>query len=120
MKYISKFLELRIVVKPAYSKEIDGRVVVTQGKSIQFHDGVYNTEDSEEITFLDNNKNLGNVFIKVEGDIKKAKEKLSETLEERNDKITAKKKKKIKKEKALEEGSELAKNKIKKEEKPAY
>ena len=51
MKYISKYLELKIVQKPTYSKEIDGRIVVTPGESIQFHDGMFETENPEDIKF---------------------------------------------------------------------
>ena len=121
MKYISKYLELKIVQKPTYSKEIDGRIVVTPGKSIQFHDGMFETENPEDIKFLDNHPNFGNVFIKVEGvDLIKAKKEFTETLEEKNAEKETKKEEKIKKGKALEEGSSLIENKNKKEEKPAY
>ena len=64
--YISKYLELRLVILPAYTKEVAGRIMPVPGTSIQFHEGVYRTSDPEEIEFLDNHPNNGNAFTKVE------------------------------------------------------
>ena len=64
--YISKYLELRLVMLPAYTKEVAGRIMPVNGTSIQFHEGVYRTSDPEEIEFLDGHPNNGNAFTKVE------------------------------------------------------
>jgi len=89
-QYISKYLNLKLVNKASYSKEVDGRVVVVSGSSIQFENGVYETDDKNEIAFLDNHPNCGNVFIKVEKNAAKEKAKMLETLEEREAKVKAK------------------------------
>jgi len=107
-QYISKYRELRLINKASYSKEVEGKVIVVQGSSIQFHDGVYETSDKNEIKFLDNHANFGGVFIKVKKDVKKEKADMEETLEEREAKIKAKEeelKKEEMKLKGQEEGS---------------
>lgn len=120
-KYISKYLQLRIVRKPSYTKEVEGRLVVVPGKSIQFVDGVYETEDEEEIKFLENYPNFGSTFVRVDTkDLEKAKKKLAQTLEEREAEKARAKEEKEKKEKSLEEGAEIKKKKGEKEEKPEF
>lgn len=64
-RYISRFLALRIVVKPAYTKEVDGRVVTVQGKDIRFVEGVFETTDQELIDFLEADKSFGTTYIRV-------------------------------------------------------
>lgn len=64
--YISRYNELKLVVDPSYLKEVGVRVLTIRGKYIQFHEGVFRTADPEEITFLDNHPNYGNVFTRVQ------------------------------------------------------
>lgn len=64
-RYISRFLALRIVVKPAYTKEVDGRIVTVPGKDIRFNEGVFETEDQELIDFLEADKSFGTTYIRV-------------------------------------------------------
>lgn len=65
-RYISRFAALRIVVKPTYSKEMDGRIVTVQGKDIRFVDGVFETEDQELIDFLEaDKKSFGQTYIRI-------------------------------------------------------
>lgn len=123
-KYISKYLQLKLVDKASYSKEVEGRVVVVQGKSIQFDKGVYETTDKNEIAFLDNHPNCGNTFIKIkEKDVEKARKGFTQTLEEREAEEAAVETKKETEKKALEEGAETPKKKekkAKKDEKPKF
>ncbi|MDD2822801.1 MAG: SAP domain-containing protein [Candidatus Daviesbacteria bacterium] len=63
--YISKYLELRLVNRSSYTKEVNGRIITVPGSSIQFHEGVYRTSDPDEIEFLDNHANNGNAFTKI-------------------------------------------------------
>lgn len=72
VRYISRFLALRIVVKPAYTKEVDGRVVTVQGKDVRFAEGVFETVDQELIDFLEAEKGFGTVFIRVPDDVQDA------------------------------------------------
>ena len=117
-KYISKILNLTLINKSAHSKEIEGKVVVVQGSKVVFSDGVYKTSDPVEIKFLDNHNNCGNVFIKVEAnDLVKARNEKFEDLESREKKINDKEDEIKRREKALEEGSGLPKQKGKKEKK---
>ena len=88
--FISKYRELRLVVKSAYSKEVDGRIVTYQGKSIQFHDGMFETEDPEEIKFLEGHKNFGNTFVKAySGDARKERENKYKDLDTREKELKA-------------------------------
>ena len=64
--YISKYLELRLVNRSSYTKEVNGRIITVPGSSIQFHEGVYRTSDPDEIEFLDNHANNGNAFTKID------------------------------------------------------
>lgn len=68
-RYISRFLALRIVVKPAYTKEVDGRIVTVPGKDIRFDQGVFETEDQELIDFLEADKSFGTTYIRVPDDV---------------------------------------------------
>lgn len=125
-KYIAKYLQLKLIDKAAYTKEVDGRIVVTPGKSIQFTDGVYETEDPQEIKFLESHPNFGSVFIKVEeDDLQKARTDKFKDLETKEAELKAKETALAKKEKALEEGSSVPKSKTRKKEtgkkeKPAF
>src|SRR3989344_1337447 len=76
--YISRYHELKLVVEPAYLKEVGIRILTIRGKYIQFHEGVYRTSDPEQIAFLDNHPNFGNVFRRIQTVDMKGK-----TLEER-------------------------------------
>jgi hypothetical protein len=69
-RYISRYLALRIVVKPAYTKEVDGRIVTVQGKDIRFDQGVFETTDQELIDFLEGDKSFGTTYIRVPDDVK--------------------------------------------------
>ena len=64
--YISRYYELKLVMSPSYLKEVGGKVLIIRGTYIQFHDGVYKTNNPEEIEYLDNHANFGSVFRKVE------------------------------------------------------
>lgn len=68
-RYISRYLALRIVVKPAYTKEVDGRIVTVQGKDIRFQEGVFETTDQELIDFLEADKSFGTTYIRVPDDV---------------------------------------------------
>jgi hypothetical protein len=113
--YIAKYHELKLVMNPAYIKEVSGRVITVAGRSIQFHEGVYRTSDAEEIEFLDNHKNFGNVYRKVDrNDLKLGKpmeqvyKEKFQTLEDREKAIAAREEALKKKEmslKGFEEGA---------------
>lgn len=64
-RYISRFLALRIVVKPTFTKEVDGRIVTVPGKDVRFVEGVFETEDQEIIDFLEADKSFGTTYIRV-------------------------------------------------------
>jgi len=123
-KYIAKYLQLKLINKASYTKEVEGRIVVVSGKSIQFEDGVYKTNDKDEIAFLDNHPNCGSVFVKVKDkDLSKARAQHFKSGEEKRIEEETKVKEKEKEAKALEEGSELPKTKkgkSKKAEKPKF
>lgn len=106
-KYISKYLNLRLVDRASYTKEVEGRVVVVTGKAIQFADGLYETSDPDKIKFLDSHPNCGNVFIRVkDSDLKKARDERFKDLEAREKELDEKEKKLARKEKELEDKGE--------------
>lgn len=88
--FISNYKELRLIVKPSYCKEVEGRIVTYQGKSIQFHDGIFETEDQDEIKFLEGHKNFGNTFVKAyTGDARKERENKYKDLDTREKELKA-------------------------------
>jgi len=68
-RYISRFLALRIVYKPSYTKEVEGRIVTVPGKDIRFDQGVFETTDQELIDFLEADKSFGSTYIRVPDDV---------------------------------------------------
>lgn len=93
-RYISRFGELKLIDKASYTKEVEGRIVVVAGKSIQFHDGKYEASDPQEIQFLDNHPNYGNVFYKLKSKegAEKAREEQFKSLEEKEKELAAREK----------------------------
>lgn len=66
--YVSKYAQLRIVLKPAYTSELNGRVITHPGEDIRFNEGVYMTSDPAIIEQLEKRPEFGSIFIKVPGD----------------------------------------------------
>ena len=110
-RYVARFGELKLIDKASYTKEVEGRIVVVAGRSIQFHDGKYETSDPQEIQFLDNHPNYGNVFYKLKSkeDADKAREERFKSLEEKEKELAVKEEKLRKKEIALKGHEEGAK-----------
>lgn len=115
-RYVSKFNSLRIVVKPAYTKEVDGRIVTVSGKDVRFVEGVFETTDADLIAFLSSPKQgLGNTYIKIDDNVESLVEKRAEwtkDLETREAELAAREKALKKKEAKIsgsEEGSKTKK-----------
>ncbi len=69
VRYISRYLQLRIVRKPGYSKEVDGQRVSTPGTSIQFDQGVFETTDPAEVAFIEGRSEFGKLIQRVPDNI---------------------------------------------------
>lgn len=107
-RYKSKFRELRIPMKKSYTREVGGQTEFIQGRSIQFKDTIFETDEIEVIDFLEKDPvcqemQRNQVFAKIDS---KVLEIATETLEEKEarlkeelESIKAKKKKPTKKEK---------------------
>lgn len=67
-RYISKYAQLRIVLKPAYTSELHGRVVTHPGEDVRFENGYYETDKPEVIEALEKRPEFGGIFIKVPDD----------------------------------------------------
>jgi len=127
-RYVSKYLNLRLVNKSSYSKEIEGKVVVVPGNTIEFKKGIYETADPDEIKFLDNNPNCGKAFVRITGkDLTKAREEMVKSPDEKaaEAKVEKEKEAKEKIKEGIAEGSSIPKRKGKskkstKKEKPAF
>lgn len=91
VRYVAKYAQLKLVNKATYTKEVEGRVVVVPGKSVQFRDGIYETSDKDEIAFLDSHPNFGSVFfrLKPKEGADKAREEKFKTLEQREAELNA-------------------------------
>lgn len=94
--YISRYYELKLVMNPSYLKEVGGKVLIIRGTYIQFHEGVYKTNNPEDIEYLDNHPNFGSVFRKVESADLKGEKNIDQiyqskfkTLEEREKELAA-------------------------------
>lgn len=87
--YISKYLQLKLVMESSYYKEVAGKVLPVKGKAIQFEQGAYTTSDKDEIEFLENHPNFGSIFIKVDKDATSERAEYVQTLEERNAELEA-------------------------------
>lgn len=59
MKFVSKYPNIKYIMKPTGLQVINGIPVLTAGKSIQFENGEYNTTDKEEIAFLKKKADFG-------------------------------------------------------------
>lgn len=83
-KYISRRRELRIILKPSYSKEVDGKVVTTPGISARFSDGIFETQDEEIIALLEAHPNFGGG---TNGEFIKVPENVADLAKERDEKF---------------------------------
>ena len=91
-RYISKYLALRIVVRPTFTKEVDGRIVTVPGKDIRFVDGAFETSDEELITFLEADRSFGTTYIRIPDNVEnivKERDEMLKDLETREKEILA-------------------------------
>ena len=64
--YVSKYKNLRLVIKPANKTVVNGRIFSDMGKDIIFKDGRYETKKIDEISFLEKHHAKGVDFFKFE------------------------------------------------------
>ena len=64
-QFISKYREFKVLVKASKSKEVNGNLEVVPGKSINFENGFYSTEDPVEIKFLENHPEFGKSVYRI-------------------------------------------------------
>lgn len=103
-RYISRFLNLRIVVRGTYTQAVEGRVVTTPGKSIQFEGGVFETTDKDEQAFIEARPEFGQIIIKAPENIENlagAREEMMKDLETREKELKAREEALAAKEKEL-------------------
>lgn len=92
VRYISRYIQLRIVRKPGYSKEVDGQRVSTPGTSIQFDQGVFETSDPDEVAFIEARPEFGKLIQRVPDNVEnlsKERQEQFQSLEEREAAIAA-------------------------------
>lgn len=71
VQFLSKYHSLKIVRKPMRTKEIEGQLVSTEGASIRFSEGVFETSDPEEIAFIEARPEFKNgIIVRVPGNVK--------------------------------------------------
>lgn len=106
-RYISRYLQLRIVRKAAYSREVDGQRVATPGTAIQFDNGVFETKDPEEVAFIEARPEFGNHIQKVPDNVEDLNSEHSEkfkNLEEKENDLAEREAAVAAKEAALTDG----------------
>ena len=71
MLFLSKILELRLVMKPVWvTKDPVTGVIVNPGHTLEFHGGRYETDNEEEIEFIKSRPGFGSKITSVEkGDV---------------------------------------------------
>lgn len=59
VRFISRYLSLRIITKAGFSREVDGQRSSTAGESIQFEQGVFETSDPEVVKYVEARPEFG-------------------------------------------------------------
>lgn len=77
MKFVSRYLEPRFVVRPTRRMLVEGMLHLQPGKTIEFKGHEYETEDKEEIDFLQKHIEFGKTF-----DIKKEAKEIKAEIKE--------------------------------------
>lgn len=93
-RYVSKYAQLRIVLKPAYTSELNGRVITHPGEDVRFENGYYETDKPEVIEALEKRSEFGGIFIRVpdDTDAQLHRTEWSKDLETRQKELEAKEK----------------------------
>jgi len=82
MLFISKYANLRLILEPKRWKEIEGSKFLTDGLTVEFHNGQYSTNDKDIIEKLKNTKIFGRDYWSGE----KGKDELTvEAVREKNE-----------------------------------
>lgn len=71
VRFLSKFHSLKIVRKPIRTREVEGQIVQTDGESIRFSEGAFETSDPEVVDFLMNRPEFeSGIIIRVPDNVK--------------------------------------------------
>jgi hypothetical protein len=68
--FVSKYHNLKLIVKPTTQIIIDNRPMIQYGSSIQFENGHYDTSNKDEIFFLRNHESKGRLFYEIDNNEK--------------------------------------------------
>ncbi len=86
-RYATRYgLHYSIVMKPSVTQVINGTPITTPGKTIEFQNGIYETEDKAEQKFLEICPQFGRDFREVTGEMDSALE--AQSLEEREKEVS--------------------------------
>lgn len=93
-RYFSKMTSLRVVMRPAYTSEMNGRVITHTGHTIEFKNNYYETSDPEEIEYLDANDMNDRVYWKlaIDENLDSARKVRMEDLEAREARLAEREK----------------------------
>jgi len=70
MRFISKYKGHTLIKKIGYKEVINGHLVIYPSERIQFINGVYETNDLDEINFIKNHPEFGISITTAEADVK--------------------------------------------------
>ena len=85
-RYATRFgMHYSIVMKPSVTQVINGIPVTTPGKTIEFKNGIYETDDKDEQKFLEASEQYGRDFKEVTGEVNSALQ--ARSLEEKEQEL---------------------------------
>lgn len=90
-RYFARIASLRIVMTPAYTKEVGGRVVTYPGHTLQFSNNYFETDEAEVIEYLDGNDMNDRIYWKlsIDENLDSVRKEKMEDLEAREARIKA-------------------------------
>ena len=106
--YVSKYLALRLILKPSYNTETGGRVITHPGESVRFEEGAFITEDTAIIAALEARPEFGSIFIRVPDDTEAMahREDWQKDLETRKEELDTREKELAEREARINENEE--------------
>jgi len=81
VRFISRYLSLRIITKAGFSREVDGQRSSTAGESIQFEQGVFETADPEVVKYIEARPEFGKHIQRVPDNIENLSKEQAEQFQ---------------------------------------
>ena len=93
VQFLSRYRGLKIVRTPIRTREIEGQIISSEGHSIRFVDGLYETDDADVIAYIEARPEFASgIIVRVPGNVKDLaahKGEWEKTLEQREADLAA-------------------------------